>query len=135
MGKVFTPFSNGTDAMCWYAENCEKCVKAYFPKDGIYPSDKTMKNYCSIGKECKLKYYIDWGFVSGEIPDKIAEQIGKDKDYGLKQTCLMFSDDEDDGYKPPKRPKKDPTPDNQILLFSDFDELVNRPIIESLIKS
>lgn len=127
---MFRPFSNGTDAMYWYANNCELCVKAYFPKDGMYPSDKTMKNYCSIGKECKLKYHIDWGFILGEIPDEIAEQIGKDADYGLKQQCMMFSDNEDDGYKPRKKPRPDDTPDNQILLFSEFDDLVNTPVVK-----
>ncbi len=38
----------------------------------------------------------------------------------------MFSDNEDGGYKPPKKPKPDNTPDNQLLLISEFDDLVNR---------
>ena len=41
----------------------------------------------------------------------------------------MFSDNDDDGYKPRKRPRPDDTPDNQILLFSEFDDMVNAPIV------
>ncbi len=117
-----TPFSNGTEAMIWYGNNCEVCTKAYFPKDGEYPSDKTMKRYCKIGKECKLKYAIDWSFVSGEIPDDVAAQIGTNK-FGLKETCMMFSDDEDNRYKPPHKPI-DNIPDNQLMLFSIADDIL-----------
>lgn len=114
--KQMAPFSNGTEAMMWYDANCSRCTKAYFPaKDGDWPKDSTMKQYVSCGKECKLKYHIDWGFVTGEIPQEIAQQIGEDE-YGLKQTCLLFSDNEDDGYKPPKRPRPDNTPPNQLLM-------------------
>lgn len=125
MSKI-RPFSNGSSAMIWYSENCDLCVKAYHPKDGNYPSDATMKNYCSIGKECRFKYAIDVAFITGEIDEELAQKIGLDKG----GNCLLFSDDKNDGYTPPKKPKPDNTPDNQILLFSEFDELVNTPVKE-----
>ena len=72
---MYIPFGNGTSAMIWYDENCTSCKKAYFPKVNCdYPSDNTMKSYCSTGKECKLKYAIDWGFVSGDIPMNVAQK-------------------------------------------------------------
>lgn len=118
------PFSNGSEAMIWYSENCELCTKAFFPKNGEYPSDQTMKNYCSIGKECKLKYSIDLGFITGEIPLYVANQIGWNGSF-LNENCMMFSDNSDDGFNYPKKNKPDNTPDNQLLMFSEFDELLN----------
>lgn len=121
--EIFRPFSNGTSAMIWYSENCETCKKAYFPKDGEYPPDKTMKQYCSTGRECKLKYALDFAFITGEIPMNVAEQIGIE-DGGLKETCMFWSDNEDDGFKPPKRPKPDRTPDNQLVMPFALDEIL-----------
>jgi hypothetical protein len=69
------------------------------------------------------------GFITSEIPLDIAKQIGF-KDGNLNESCMMFSDNDDDGYKPPKQPKPDNTPDNQILLFSAFDELFVEPVKE-----
>lgn len=115
------PFSNGTEAMIWYDENCTRCSKAYFPKDGEYPSDQTMKKYCSIGKECKLKYAIDWAFVTSEIPDEVAAQIGESK-YGLKSQCMMFSDNDDDRYRPPKKPRPRPINPDQKDLFPMYPD-------------
>lgn len=133
--EMFRPFSNGTSAMFWYGENCETCKKAFFPNNGEYPSDRTMKQYCSIGKECKLKYALDFAFITGEITLDIAKQIGIDKDGGLKESCMMWSDDKDDGFKYPKKPTPKHTPDNQIMLFTEFDELVNNQAILTELKS
>lgn len=110
----FIPFNNGTSSMMWYGENCDRCVKAYKPINGEWAGESTLKDYVRCGKYCKLQYWLDIGFIEGVIPDEIAEQIGKDKDYGLKQTCLLFSDNDNDGYKPPKRPK--PEPPNQLCM-------------------
>jgi len=72
--KYYMP-SNGTEGMMWYSHNCDRCAKAYHPKDGEYPSDKTMKRYCSIGKECKLKYALDWAHVTGTISERNSRSI------------------------------------------------------------
>ena len=128
--EKFTPFSNGTSAMIWYSNNCETCKRAYFPKDGEYPSDRTMRQYCSIGKECKLKYAIDFSFITGEIYLDVAKQIGINEFGSLKESCMMWSDNEDDGFKYPKKPTPNKTPDNQIMLFTVFDEIINNSIVE-----
>ena len=114
-----SPFSSGSEAADWVYNNCDKCVRSYKPiKDGEWPSFKTMQQYCSIGKECKMKLAIDIGFITGEIPVDIAEQIGFRNEHknSLKQTCLFYSDNDDDGYKPKPRPKPDNTPDNQMVM-------------------
>jgi len=99
-----TPFSNGSEAMSWYSENCEKCIKAYFPIKGIYPSDQTMKSYASKGKECKLKYNIDKSFILGKLDYGIAKRIGLTNGR-LNHKCEEFSTDKKDAYKPKPRPK------------------------------
>ena len=122
---MFTPFSNGTEAMMWVSNNCDRCTKAFIPKNGEYPSDETMKQYISIGKECKLKYHIDYGFITGKIPLIIAKQIGLDEVYGLKESCMFYSDNEDDGFKYPKKPKPDTTPDNQMVMPFELDNILD----------
>lgn len=75
-----TPFSNGTSAMIWYDENCSKCTRAFFPKvDGQWPSEKTIRHYVEIGRECKMKHAIDIGFISGEVPVSIIDLIGRNE--------------------------------------------------------
>jgi len=133
--EMMQPFSNGTEAMMWQEQNCERCVRAYWPKGEDWPKDTTMRHYISIGKECKLKYHIDLGFILGEIPVEIALQIGaKENEYSrlkLPWNCIMFSDDEDDGYHPPKRPKRPPTPDiRQAHLFPLDTNFIELPIIQ-----
>lgn len=110
------PFSNGTEAMMWYDRNCDRCVKAYWPKDGNWPKDSTIKQYISCGKECKFKYHLDYGHITGEIPLNIAEQIGYTDQKGFPPHCLHFSDKDDDRYKAPKRPRPDDTPPNQMVM-------------------
>jgi hypothetical protein len=119
-----TPFSNGTEAMSWYYHNCEQCVKAYFPKEpGNWPKDSTIRQYISCGKECKMKYHIDYGFITGEIPVSIAEQIGYTEEKGFPSSCIMFSDKDDDRYRPPKRPSPDDTPPNQMVMPFYLEEI------------
>jgi len=129
--KTIVPFSSGTEARCWYSENCERCTKAFFPKqDGDWPSDKTMRQYCSTGKECKLKYAIDLGFITGEIPLNIALQIGyKEETKDFPDSCMMFSDNEDDRWQPPKRPRPDKTPDNQMVMPFLFDSITKKELV------
>src|ERR1700759_4132073 len=99
MKQMETPFSNGTSAMIWLDNNCDRCVKAYKPKkEGEWPSFKTMQVYCSIGKECKLKLAIDIGFITSEVPTEIIDQIGRDENGHIVEQCMLYSDNEDDGY-------------------------------------
>lgn len=115
--EMYSPFSNGTGAMMWYEDNCDKCVKAYWPKEpGNWPSQETMKQYCSTGKECRFKFHMDISFVTGEIPLIIAKEIGHTDEKGFPAQCLHFSDKNDDGFKPPKRPKPDNTGPNQMVM-------------------
>lgn len=128
--STIIPFSTGTEAINWYANNCEACTKAYFPKEGKdYPSDATMRKYCTSGKECKLKYYLDLAFITSELPMKIAAQIGTTP-YGLKENCMLFTDNTDDGYKASKRPTPDTTPDNQMVLPYAWDDIAQQRIWE-----
>lgn len=122
-----TPFSNGSEAMDWCARNCDRCTKAFHPKvDGDWPSDKTMRQYISIGKECKFKYHIDLGFIIGEIPLSIAQQMGYTEDKVWFPDCIHYSDNEDDGYKPKPRPKPDPTPPNQMVMPFIIEETLKQ---------
>lgn len=133
-GKIENPFhafSNGTEAMQWYGENCDNCVKAFHVgKDG-WPKEATLKKYVACGKYCRLQYWIDIGFIEGSIPDEIAVLIGKGEKFGLKQTCMFFSDNDNDGYKPPKRPK--PEPPNQMVMPFILEEMgvkLNQEVFE-----
>jgi hypothetical protein len=122
--KEFRPFSNGTEYMIWDDENCSRCVKAFRPKEGMWPSEKTLKQYVSIGKYCKLQYDLDMATITGTIPMATAQQIGlHEQGYGLKSQCMFFSDNEDDGFKYPKRPRPDNTPDNQLVMPFYNEEL------------
>lgn len=128
---MISPFSNGSEAMDWVDNNCNRCVKAYRPKvEGDFPSFKTMQQYCSIGKECKLKFHIDMGFITGEIPVHIGEQIGFSDEHknSLKQTCLLYSDNDDDGYKPKPRPKPD-GPLNQMVMPFIIEQTLKQELV------
>lgn len=118
-----TPFSNGSEAMTWYHHNCDQCVKAYHPTNGMWPKYSTLKQYVSCGKECKFKFHIDDGFITGEIPLSIAEQIGYTEEKGFPRNCLHFSDKDDDRYKHPKRPRPDDTPPNQMVMPFYLEEI------------
>lgn len=114
--KTITPFSNGTEAMMWLDSNCDRCTKAYHPDDKKgWASEATLLKYVKMGKYCKLQYDIDVGFITSEIPMETAIQIGTDG-HSLNQQCMFFSDNEDDGFKHPKTPKPDNSPNNQLVM-------------------
>ncbi len=136
--KMMTPFSNGTEAMCWRDENCDRCTKAFHVKDGNWPTEKTLKQYVSIGKYCKLQYDLDMAFITSEIPITTADQIGRNELGGLKSPCMFFSDNDDDGFKYPPRKPIDPTP-NQLCLPIMLNEILlqesnEKPILNSITK-
>jgi len=130
-GKIddpYHPFSNGTQAMSWYGENCDKCVKAWHPDaEKGPPSYETQKKYVTCGKYCKLQYWIDIAFIEGSIPKEIAEQIGIGQ-YGLTH-CRFFSDNDDDRWQPPKRPRPDNTPDNQLVMPFLIEDCVTENVL------
>ena len=101
--EPFTPFSNGTEAMIWESGNCERCSKAWYPKDGNWPKESTIRNYVQCGKYCKLQYWLHIGYIEGAIPMNVAKQIGIDEKSGGLKDCMFFSDNDNDGYKPPKK--------------------------------
>ena len=119
--QMVIPFSSGTEGMNWYANNCSECKRAYLPKDGNYPSDKTMRNYVSCGKECKMKFAIDYGFITGEVDSEIIDLIGRNEHGWIAQSCRFFSDDDNDRYKAPKRPRPDAP--NQMVMPFILDEI------------
>jgi hypothetical protein len=112
--RTITPFSNGSEAMMWYEGNCDTCVKAF--KNNMHDYDTTQK-LVNLGRECKLKFALDLGNLSGELPIDIAEQIGYTEHKGFPQTCLKWSDDDNDKWKPaPRKPKGD----NDLQLCMPF---------------
>lgn len=121
--KMIVPFSNGTEAMMWLDHNCDRCVKAFHPdmKKG-WPSEKTLKEYVRIGKYCKLQYDLDIAHITSEIPIETAIQIGMEE-CGLKEQCMFYSDNENDGFNYPKQPKPDNTPNNQLVMPFILDEI------------
>lgn len=136
--KYFTPFSNGTEHMMWYDENCSRCVKSWHAKDGMWPSEKTLKEYVRLGKYCKLQYYLDLIVIKGAIPMDIAKQIGVGEQWGLKEQCMFFSDNEDDGFKYPKKPRPDNTPDNQLVMpfcNEDIESCFGESVVKKIEKT
>lgn len=130
--RPVSPFSNGTEAMIWTSHNCDICKRAWFPKNGNWPSEKTMKQYVRSGKYCKLQYDIDLGYALGHIPAETARQIGVNylhyqdncKEHGFCQLlsqCLKFSDDDNDRFRHPKRPRPDAP--NQLTMPFVIEEL------------
>ena len=71
-----TPFSNGSEAMIWRENNCDKCLNY---------EDKSKEE---IDAKCKLAFNIDIGFVKGHIPLWVAKEIGCDYN-PLYQTCNL----------------------------------------------
>lgn len=111
------PFSNGTESMVWYENNCQSCKRAWFPKvPGEYPKEETLRAYMNCGKYCPIQYYMDCGFLFGYIPKDVAIVAGWTEKKGFPFDCSMFTDDDNEKYKHPKKPK--PLPDGQLDLFS-----------------
>lgn len=122
MDSRITPFSNGTEFMMWLENNCSNCTKSWFPKDGEWPKESTLKSYVSCGKYCKMQYHIDLSVIDGSMPLHIAQLIGYNGTFPSQ--CMMYSDNKDDGFKYPKRPKGDDSPDNQFVMPFLVDEIV-----------
>lgn len=130
---MLRPFSNGTEGMMWYDDNCCTCKKAWHSKDGNYPKEETLKAYVRQGKYCKLQYDLDLAFIISEIPESTADQIGteykSDKCCTLKQTCMMWSEKGDGDERKPRKPR-DPSGPNQLSLpiaLIDIEENIAQP--------
>lgn len=90
--EFVSPFSNGTEAMFWLSDNCELCSRAYNLQPGEDPPDiEETKALIEKGEECKLKAYIDLGFITNKIPLFIAKEIGY-KNSAL-ESCRKFTDE------------------------------------------
>lgn len=133
--KMMRPFSNGTESMIWYDNNCCTCKKAWHSKDGNYPKEETLKAYVRQGKYCKLQYDLDLGFVISEIPESTADQIGtthKSETYcTLKETCMMWSEKDEDDNRPRPRKPRDPSGPNQLCLPIELIE-IERNIVKQI---
>lgn len=127
------PFPNGTSAMMWSVRNCDRCVKACHST----VEDDVLRGYVRSGKMCKYQYFIGLAWLTGFIPLDICKGMGYDPDNKEHRiyfpNCILFSSDDNDRWHPPKRPKPDKTPPNQLLLFTEFDELL-KPKKELTIK-
>lgn len=64
MAQRIKPFSNGTEAMWWMENNCDRCIRA----------------------DCYAKRCINYSFKTGEIPVRQANWIGYENNR-LKQYC------------------------------------------------
>lgn len=121
--QTVRPFSNGTEFMMWLDSNCDQCVKSYKPTNGQMPDYKTTQRLVNLGMECKLKLAIDFSAITGEVSEDIARQVGWTPEKHWPEACMMFSDDENDGWKPaPKKPKD--APDCQMCLPFAINEIV-----------
>jgi hypothetical protein len=121
----FTPFSSGTEAMCWVGENCDRCVKSYLHR---HPDEANNFDYSEAekavlaGTECIGKYAIDSGFITSVIPIDVSLWMGGTENR-LPETCIHFSDDE--RYSPetfvPVDPRQTKIPFLCVELFG-FDD-------------
>jgi len=134
----FTPFSNGTEAMCWSDENCDRCVKSYLtrhPNEADTFDLTEAEKAALVGTECAAKYAIDFGWISSVIPPEVSEWMGG-TEKRLPRNCIHFSDDERDN--PENQP--DPVDPRQLKIpflcvelfgFDNPDILVfDRAIVE-----
>lgn len=126
MKKMIVPFSCGTQAMDWQYHNCDQCKRAYKPKKGELPDFEETEKLVAQGRECKMKLHLDFGFVIGEIPEDIGKQIGLNEAGGLKESCMMFIEDNGRGWEGEEEQKPvDIIPDNQLCLPFLMDEIIN----------
>jgi len=127
---MVTPFSNGTEAMVWYSENCATCKRSWHPGERGFPHEVVLKRYVREGKYCKLQYDLDLGFITGEIPESTAKQIGEDEG-GLKETCLLWSerDDNEGCQRKPRKPRDSSGPNQFVLPFveEEINQLTPKP--------
>lgn len=112
--EYITPFSNGSEAIDWTFHNCEICARAYKPEAGQeLPGLEETKQLIKEGKECRMKAYIDLGFITGQIPRFIAEQIGYEN--SRLESCKKFTT-EPVAIQPAYNP-------NQLTLFDNLSSL------------
>lgn len=111
--KWITPFANGSEATNYMAFHCDKCSRAYRPKEGEeLPGIDETKQLIALGKECRMKAYLDLGFITGEIPLEIANEIGYENE--RLESCKKFTTEE-----LPEQPIHNPL---QLSLFDGVDE-------------
>lgn len=130
---ISLPFSNGTDFMHWYDQNCGTCVRAFVPANGKnLPDFDATQRLVNLGRECRMKFAVDLGIGggTGEVPDDIAALMGLNGD-GTVGQCMMHSDDDNDRWKPGPR-KPPPEDDRQLMLFSIVDDVLAEQ--ENLVK-
>lgn len=128
--QSISPFSNGTEAMMWMDSNCDRCVKAHKVKWPEPPPDfAASKKLVNLGMECKMKLAIDLTFVDVDIPEDIAQLVGWTEEKGWPSDCMMYSDDDNDGWKPTPRTPKD-APDCQMCLPFAINEIALTPQYE-----
>lgn len=115
--QKITPFSNGTEFMYWLDENCDRCVKAFRPAKGKdMPDYDTTQKLVNLGRECKIKFAVDVATgLDIPIPEDVARLEGWTPETGWKWNCMLYSDNDDDGWKPAPRKPKD-APDCQLCL-------------------
>lgn len=115
--EYIIPFSNGTEAEMWYCNNCELCSRAF----RLEPNERPLileeiKQLIKEGKECRMKAYIDLGFITGQIPRLIAEQIGYEN--SRLESCKKFTT-EPVAIQPAYNP-------NQLTLFPSDNNTLNK---------
>lgn len=135
-GRI-VPFSNGTEHAEWQDANCECCSKCYQPpvRNGYpkWPSDKTMRRHVEEGRECAMKYAIDWSWMDGTMPVEPAEKIGWTREGKFPARCLLWSERGNGGNpRGPRKPK--PVPDNQMVLGFEFSEIAqgHKPLVKEI---
>jgi len=69
-------FSNATEADWWKDKNCHQCV--YYESESTEPEEAG----------CVLAWYIDLGYILGEIPLWVAKEIGCEYN-PLYQRCRL----------------------------------------------
>lgn len=109
----FSPFSSGTDACMWMAENCESCKKALicYDPEGYENMRDGGREETLDGRNCFGEYAIACGFITGKIPEEISIWMGGTENE-LPSQCRFFSDNDND--RPDRRPP--PIPPNQLFL-------------------
>lgn len=124
--QTVRPFSSGSEAMDWQWNNCDRCVRAFKPAEGKnMPDYSTTQKLVNLGRECTMKYAIDMGYMTGEVSVEIAALVGWTEEKGWPDSCMMFSDDDNDEWKP--APRKPYGPDEQMCLpFAINDIVMNR---------
>ena len=78
--KKTISFSNSTDAEAWQIRNCHQCSK--------YESESEREEEA----KCIAAFYIDLGYISGEIPIEKVKNIVGIKEDKLNNNCNSISE-------------------------------------------